>query len=155
MIRIQPPYATRCGRLSYDARHDSRRWSRRGRQLLRSNLSLFPCHFRTHLIYLFFEGMFPSKINQPANNQDLNQQSHNFEIDRKSSPGSIGICTAESRPGSPIPAKTAPPRSREGTGYPARERTTQINNTKIVTVAITRLAYTMRSWRRPRRAASA
>jgi hypothetical protein len=37
----------------------------------------------------------------------------------------------------------------------AREQTTQIDNTKIDTVAITRLAYTMRSCRRPRRAASA
>ena len=81
MIRVQPPRATRWGRLSYDARHDSRRWSRRGRQrhnLLWSNLSLFSCHFRTHLIYLFFKRLFPSKINQPANNQDFNQQSHKF-----------------------------------------------------------------------------
>ena len=81
MSRIQPPRATRWGRLSYDARHDSRRWSRRGRQrhnLLRSNLSLFPSHFRAHLIYLFFKRLFPSKINQSANNQDFNQQSHDF-----------------------------------------------------------------------------
>ena len=39
---------------------------------------MFSCHFRTHLIYLFFKRLFPSKINQPANNQDFNQQSHNF-----------------------------------------------------------------------------
>ena len=45
--------------------------------------------------------------------------------------------------------------NREGTGYLATARTTQIDNTKIDTVAITRLAYTMRSCRRPRRAASA
>jgi len=81
MIRIQPPRATRCGWLSYNARHDSRRWCRRGGQrhnLLWSNLSLFSCHFRTHLIYLFFKRLFPSKINQSANNQDFNQQSHDF-----------------------------------------------------------------------------
>jgi hypothetical protein len=158
MSRIQPPRATRWGRLSYDARHDSRRWSRRGRQrhnLLWSNLSLFPCHFRTHLICLFFKGRVPSEINQGPDNNYFEQQSHYFETDRKSSPGSIGICTVESRPGSPIPATTAPPRSREGTGHLARARTTQIDNIRIDTVAITRLAYTMRSCRRPRRAASA
>ena len=76
MIRIQPPRATRCGRLSYDARHDSRRWSRRGGQLLRSNLSLFPCHFRTHLIRLFFKGRVPSEINQGRDNKYFEQHSH-------------------------------------------------------------------------------
>ena len=45
--------------------------------------------------------------------------------------------------------------NREGTGYLATARTTQINRTRIDNVAITRLAYTMRFWRRPRRAASA
>jgi hypothetical protein len=125
VFRIQPPGAMWCGRLSYDARHDSRSWCRRGRQrhnLLWSNLSLFSCHFRTHLIYLFFKGMFPSKINQPANNQDFNQQSHNSKTDRKSSPGSIGICTVESRPGSPIPATTSPPRCPYGNKGAIRAR---------------------------------
>ncbi len=63
--------------LTYDARHDSR--SRRGRHrhnLLRSDLSLFSCHFRTHLIYSFFKGLFPSEINQRTDNEQFSQCTH-------------------------------------------------------------------------------
>jgi hypothetical protein len=75
MPRVQSP-CTRVGRwLTYDARHDSR--SRSGRDnRLRSNLSLFSCHFRTHLIYSFFKGLFPSEINQRADNEQFSKYTH-------------------------------------------------------------------------------
>ena len=72
--------------LTYDARHDSRRRGRRGchrHNLLRRSLSLFSCHFRTHLIYSFshliysfFKGLFPSEINQRTDNEQFSQCTH-------------------------------------------------------------------------------
>jgi hypothetical protein len=76
MIRVQPPCAARYSWLwlSEDPRHDSRRSCGRRRHrhnLLRSNLSLFSCHSRPDLIYLFFKGLFPAEIDQPTDNKDF------------------------------------------------------------------------------------
>ena len=70
MSRIQPPFAMLWSWLPDDAGHDSRsscRCGRGRRNLLWSSLSLFSCHSRTHLIYPFFKGLFPSEIDQPTN----------------------------------------------------------------------------------------
>ena len=72
MSRIQPPCAMLWSRLSDDTRHDSRSWRRPGgyrHNLRRRNPSLFPSHSRTHLIYPFFKGLFPSEIDQPTDDQ--------------------------------------------------------------------------------------
>jgi hypothetical protein len=71
MSRIQPPCAVRWSWLSDDARHDSRTWCRCGCHLLRSNRSLFSCHFRTRLIYPFLKGLFPPEIDQRTDNKDF------------------------------------------------------------------------------------
>jgi hypothetical protein len=63
MSRIQSPCAVGRSWLSYDARHDSRSRSRRGRQPYNLLcLILFPRHSRTRLIYALLKGLFPAEI---------------------------------------------------------------------------------------------
>ena len=69
MIRIKPPSTVWRSCLSYNARHNSRSWCRRGHNLLWTNLSLFSCHSRAGFIHAFFKRLFPAEINQPADNK--------------------------------------------------------------------------------------